>query len=118
MPVSLNHLNLVVSDLDAAEAFFQAAFGFEPRAKHAALTVLDGQDGFTLVLMRSRNGRPVYPAGFHIGFLVDDEPAVDAEYRRLGHEGVTIPNPPKHMRGTYGFYFTALDEILFEVSAR
>ena len=80
--------------------------------------MLDGANGFVLVLMRAREAAPAYPGGFHVGFLVADEAAVDAEYARLTTAGIEIPKPPRSMRGTYGFYFTALDEILFEVAAR
>jgi catechol 2,3-dioxygenase-like lactoylglutathione lyase family enzyme len=118
MPVSLNHLNLVVSDLDAAEAFFANHFFFTVRTRHAALVVLDGVDGFVLVLMRARETAPAYPGGFHVGFLVADNAAVDVEYARLTTAGLAISKPPRSMRGTYGFYFTALDGILFEVAAR
>ena len=50
--------------------------------------------------------------------LVADEEAVDAEYARLTAAGLQIPRPPREMRGTYGFYFQALDDLLFEVSVR
>ena len=118
MPVCLNHLNLVVPDPDAAEAFFTTYFAFTVRTRHRALIVLDGADGFVLVLMRARESAPAYPAGFHVGFLVHDEAAVDAEYARLTAAGLDLPKPPRSMRGTYGFYFTALDEVLFEIAAR
>lgn len=118
MPVCLNHLNLVVSDLDAADTWFTTYFPFSVRTRHRGLTVLDGADGFVLVLMRARESAPDYPAGFHIGFLVDDEEAVDAEYARLTAAGLDVPRPPRRMRGTYGFYFTAIDGVLLEVSAR
>ena len=113
----LNHLNLVVSDLDAAEAFFTGHFGFAVRTRHAALLVLDGEAGFVLVLSLAREAVS-YPAGFHVGFLVADEEAVDAEYARLTAAGLPIPKPPREMRGSYGFYFHALDDLLFEVSVR
>ena len=118
-PFAFNHLNLVVSDPDAAEAFFTTYFAFTVRTRHRALIVLDGADGFVLVLMRARESapRPIRP-GFHVGFLVDDEAAVDAEYARLTAAGLDLPKPPRSMRGTYGFYFTALDEVLFEIAAR
>lgn len=118
MPVCLNHLNLVVPDPDVAEAFFTTYFAFTVRTRHRALIVLDGADGFVLVLMRANESAPAYPAGFHIGFLVADEAAVDAEYARLTAAGLDLPKPPRSMRGTYGFYFTALNEVLFEVAAR
>ena len=118
MPVCLNHLNLVVSDPDVAGAFFTTHFAFTVRTRHSALIVLDGLDGFVLVLMRARESEPAYPAGFHVGFLVADEAAVDGEYARLTAAGLDLPKPPRSMRGTYGFYFTALDDVLFEIAAR
>ena len=47
-----------------------------------------------------------------------DEETVDAEYARLTAAGLEIPKPPREMRGSYGFYFQALDDLLFEVSVR
>jgi len=117
MPVSLNHLNLVVADLDAAIDFFAEHFGFAVRSRHAALAVLDGADGFVLVLSTAREPL-TYPAGFHVGFLVDDAAAVDAEHVRLTAAGVDIPKPPRDLRGSYGFYYQALDGLLLEVSVR
>ena len=117
MPVSLNHLNLVVADLDAAAGFFADHFGFAVRTRYAALAVLDGAGGFVLVLSTTREAL-TYPPGFHVGFLVDDAATVDAEYARLTAAGVDVPKPPRAMRGSYGFYFQALDGLLFEVSVR
>jgi len=79
MPVSLNHLNLVVADLDAAAGFFADHFGFAVRTRYAALAVLDGAGGFVLVLSTTPEAL-TYPPGFHVGFLVDDAATVDAEY--------------------------------------
>jgi catechol 2,3-dioxygenase-like lactoylglutathione lyase family enzyme len=117
MPVSLNHLNLVVPDLEAAEAFFAEHFGFTVRTRHAALVVLDGADGFVLVLSRARDTAS-YPPAFHVGFLVADASAVDAEYARLTAAGLEIPKAPRDLRGSYGFYFQALGGLLFEISVR
>ena len=120
MPLSLNHLNLVVRDLAAALTFFERHFGFAVRDRRGnGLVVLDDGRGFTLVLSsppRSRGEAPVYPDGFHVGFLVPSAEDVDAAHRRLTDGGINVPKAPRRMRGTYGFYFQALDGILFEVA--
>jgi catechol 2,3-dioxygenase-like lactoylglutathione lyase family enzyme len=120
MPLSLNHLNLVVRDLAAAQAFFERHFGFALRDRRGdAIVVLDDGHGFTLVLSsppQSRGESPVYPDGFHVGFLVRSAADVDAAHRRLTDGGLDVPKAPRKMRGTYGFYFRELDGILFEVA--
>jgi catechol 2,3-dioxygenase-like lactoylglutathione lyase family enzyme len=120
MPLSLNHLNLVVRDLAAAQSFFERHFGFAVRDRRGnAIVVLDDGHGFTLVLSsppRSQGEAPVYPDGFHVGFLMPSAEDVDAAHRRLTDGGVNLPKAPREMRGTYGFYFQALDGILFEIA--
>ena len=83
----LNHLNLPVSDVAAAQSFFQQMLGFSlVRAGGDALAILDDGHGTTLVLMnvgrlnagQDGNQPPDYPAGFHAGFIVDSRAEVDA----------------------------------------
>jgi catechol 2,3-dioxygenase-like lactoylglutathione lyase family enzyme len=117
MPFSLNHLNLCVSDVEVAQAFFTRHFDFVCTTRHKdAIAVLEGADGFVLVL--SRDAAPVYPDWFHVGFLVGSRDEVDVRFAALSAAGVELGRPPHTMRGTYGFYFRALDEVLFEVSVQ
>jgi catechol 2,3-dioxygenase-like lactoylglutathione lyase family enzyme len=118
--MKLNHLNLVVPDLDAAQELFTGTFGFRVMLRRGdALAALTGTDGFTLVLADSRrfggDGAPQYPEGFHVGFLQETREAVDALYARLATAPVEIGHAPRMMHGSYGFYFTALGGILFEI---
>ena len=116
--MNLNHLSLPVRDIDEASAFFVEHLGLvETDRKADAIAILEDASGFTLVLSRPKpvEDRVGYPATFHVGFFVDDVAAVDAAHGRLQH--VVEAQAPRHMRGRYGFYFHALGELLFEVSA-
>lgn len=118
--MQLNHLNLCVDDLAEARTFFQHCFGFQclQQRKDAVAVMSDGH-GFTLVLSNPRafgNEMLPYPEGFHIGFLLETSDQVDQAYRRLAATEVQLPQAPRKMRESYGFYFTALNTILFEVS--
>jgi catechol 2,3-dioxygenase-like lactoylglutathione lyase family enzyme len=120
-PMKLNHLNLVVPDLDAAQELFTATFGFDLLLRRGdALAALVGEDGFTLVLADSRrsggDGVPRYPETFHVGFLQETRAAVDALHASLAAAPVELGHAPRLMHGSYGFYFTALGGILFEIS--
>ena len=117
----LNHLNLVVPDLDAAQELFTGVFGFDVVLRRGdALAALTGERGFTLVLSDSRrfggDGAPRYPEGFHIGFLQETRAAVDALYARLATAPVEVGHAPRTMHGSYGFYCTALGGLLIEIS--
>ena len=121
--MNLNHLNLIVPDLDAAQDLFVGTFGFSVMLRRGdALVALTGTDGFTLVLAASRrfggDGAPQYPEGFHVGFVQETREAVDALHARLADTAVELSHAPRMMHGSYGFYFTALGGLLFEISTR
>lgn len=119
--MQLNHLNLCVNDLTEARAFFQNCFDFQfLEQKGDAVAIMTDGHGFTLVLSNPRafkNEMQPYPEGFHIGFLLDTSDQVDQVYRRLASAKVQLPQEPRKMRESYGFYFTALNDLLFEVSS-
>ncbi len=116
-----NHLNLCVPNLDEAQSFFQDHFDFQllDRKGDAIAILTDGED-FTLVLSKpsafGSHELVSYPAGFHVGFIVDCADAVERVHARLLAHGILIDKAPRSIHGSYGFYFTALDGILFEVS--
>ncbi len=118
--MQLNHLNLCVDDLSAARHFFQSCFDFQfLEQKGEAVAIMSDGHGFTLVLSNPRafkNKMQPYPPGFHVGFLLETSDQVDQAYRRLAATEVQLPQKPGKIRDSYGFYFTALNDILFEVS--
>ena len=115
----LNHLNLCVDDLTEARAFFERSFDFQTVDQRGkALVVMTDTQGFTLVLSDPKafgGASPRYPEGFHVGFIVETRAHVDRTYERLASVGIET-SAPKSLHGSYTFYFTALDGILFEVS--
>ncbi|MFD3163109.1 VOC family protein [Herpetosiphon sp. NSE202] len=114
--MQLNHLNLIVSDLAEACDFFCRYFDFAVlTTKGSRLAILQDQAQFSLVLSQ-QNEPPQYPAGFHVGFVLESSAAVDACFARLQAEYAATLQQPHSMRGSYGFYFEAPSAMLIEVS--
>jgi catechol 2,3-dioxygenase-like lactoylglutathione lyase family enzyme len=116
--MKLNHLNLAVPDVVAARQLFETHFGFRHELMRGAdaMAILEGADGFVLVLARSA---PVtYPTPFHVGFFCATRDEVQAKYDELQAAGWDTSMAPRMVHGTFGFYFTALDGLLLEVACR
>lgn len=118
----LNHLNLCVDDLTEARTLFEDCFDFHfLEQKGEAVIIMTDGHGFTLVLSNLQafgNELRPYPEGFHVGFILETPDRVDQAYTRLAAAAdVQIAHEPRKIRGSYGFYFTALNAILFEVSS-
>jgi predicted lactoylglutathione lyase len=124
MPVTsikLNHINLPVTDVIASSKFFEQYFNFKCTSVKGnnMLAIMEGEDGFILVLMAdsfNRDGNNNYPDAFHIGFLVDSHEQVTEVYDRLINGGIVVTQSPGSLRGGYGFYFNAPGNILTEVT--
>ena len=116
----LNHLNLCVDNLAEARSFFEDLFEFQLLdQKGEAIAVLDDGAGFTLVLAdagRFGSETPCYPAGFHVGFILDNQEQVDRIFARLAAANIQPPKHPAVLHGSYSFYFRARGDILFEVA--
>lgn len=119
--MKLNHLNLLVDDVQAANDFFVDALDFSlVKSGGDAMSVLSDSAGFTLIVAdpkRFGGDSPVYPEGFHVGFIVESRDRVDEFHARLLERGLPLEQVPERRHGNYGFYFTALNGLLFEVSA-
>lgn len=114
--MQLNHLNLIVADLAEACHFFGCYFDFELLAtKGSNLAILRGQAQFSLVLSQ-QSEIPQYPAGFHVGFVLESSQAVDRCFAHLQADYSAAIQQPRMMRGSYGFYVQAPSQILIEVS--
>ncbi|MNV47978.1 Metallothiol transferase FosB [compost metagenome] len=118
--MKLSHLNLCVSNLSEAVAFFQNVFDFQlVDQKGEFIAALTDDHGFSLVLSSLRSGQneaAPYPKDFHLGFYVDTMMEVDHFYNKLAATGISLEHEPRMIRGGYTLYFTALDGILFEVT--
>jgi catechol 2,3-dioxygenase-like lactoylglutathione lyase family enzyme len=120
-PIKLNHVNLPVTDVAASSKFFEQYFSFRCTSVKGnnMLAIMEGEDGFILVLMAdsfNRDGNNNYPDAFHIGFLVDSHEQVTEVYDRLIKGGVVVTQSPGSLRGGYGFYFNAPGNILTEIT--
>ena len=114
--MKLNHLNLVVADVAESIAFFETYFGFRCASIKGdnLVAVLNGEDNFILVLMRSKNNDIKYPEAFHIGFMLDTTEKVEAVYQKLMQGNISIENTPAKIRDSFGFYFH-FNNIMIEI---
>jgi len=119
--MSLNHINLVVKDVDNAVNLFTDYFGFSVTVnRNSKMAVLDNDKQFALVIwgqvLNKREDIPEYPENFHIGFYQEDQEAVWIIYRKLQEqEGLRFEAEPKNIRNTFGFYFY-FENLMIEVS--
>jgi catechol-2,3-dioxygenase len=120
--LNFNHVNLTVSDVPGLTGFFERCFSFQvsERRGNGNFAVLNGSDGFILILMHGKDAlHTSYPPLFHIGFVVHDEEEVNAAYERIKAAGYDPPPPGILKRGgepTFGFYHSAPGGITVEVS--
>jgi predicted enzyme related to lactoylglutathione lyase len=117
--MTINHLNLVVTDVNKAVLFFENYFEFtcEHVKGDNVIAVLKNKEDFVLVLMSAqmnKNGNSLYPDAFHIGFMVATEGAVDSLHQKLTEGKNEVPQAPGKIRDSYGFYFH-FDNLFIEV---
>lgn len=118
--MQLNHINLPVSDVATATAFFVKYFAFRLTATKGdgAIAVLENNENFVLVLMKDKPATvntTHYPKAFHIGFLQPAEKAVTDLYEQLLAGGYDIPQAPKNIRDSFGFYFH-MQQVMIEIA--
>ena len=118
--MKLNHINLTVTDVEAASNFLVDYFGMRSMGGNKGMGFLtDEQDGwgFVLTLMKATEGtQGKYPGTFHIGFFIGGEETVDEIYRRLKEDGFDVPKP-EDTGHSYGFYVKAPGGFMVEVGA-
>lgn len=114
--MTINHLNLVVTDVSKAIAFFETYFDFNCELVKGdnVIAILTNKDNFTLVLMGSKNGDTKYPKDFHIGFMLGTKEEVDKLHEKLHNGNINLPDAPKKIRNSYGFY-CYFDNLFVEV---
>lgn len=115
--MKLNHLNLAVPDPRQTSQFFVDYFGFQRANTNGldTIAVLFGEDGFVFALSNfDKKSAPVYPAGFHFGFIQESREQVDSIYERL-HAAGFASSAPRAIHGSWTFYFNAPGDILVEV---
>ncbi|GGG64497.1 VOC family protein [Paenibacillus radicis (ex Gao et al. 2016)] len=112
--MKLNHVNLTVTDVKAAQTFLQTYFGLTVAGERGdSFAALLDDDGSVLTLMKG--SQVSYPKTFHIGFVQESEEKVNEIHRRLKNDGFTVA-PPKRAHG-WTFYVAAPGGFTVEVLA-
>jgi lactoylglutathione lyase len=117
--MKLNHLNLTVDDVPAAQRFLETYFGLHHGGGNSNIAFLTDDNGMVLTLTSMKIGREDqvrYPATFHIGFAQESEERVNEINQRLKADGYDVP-PPSRQHGSWTFYFRAPGGYTIEVLA-
>ncbi len=114
--MKLNHVNLTVTDVSAAEEFLETYFGLTKMGGNAGMAFLsDGTDLVLSLMKAGRSANVAYPTTFHIGFFVGNEQTVDETHHRLTGDGFAPTTPNRHHG--YGFYVDAPGGFTVEIGA-
>jgi catechol 2,3-dioxygenase-like lactoylglutathione lyase family enzyme len=107
----LNHINLTVTDVEAAAGFLEKYFGLQHHGGEHKFRVLFDDQGMVLTLMKG--GQIKYPASFHIGFGQESEEKVNEINQRLKDDGFDVQPPQRSHAWT--FYVQAPGGFMVEV---
>lgn len=117
--MNVNHVDLQVSDIHAARAFFETHFGLRcAHIRRDEIALMEDDAGFALGLSNLFNSPPpVYPPDFHIGFVLERAAQVREAYERLKGAGVAMKYDLS--QGGPNLFFTCFgpDKIPVEVRA-
>lgn len=114
--MKLDHINLTVTDVQAAAHFLETYFGLHYQGGNKGMGFLLDDNGLVLTLMKAGRGAKVdYPGNFHIGFGQESEEEVNALNLRLLADGFAVEPPERHHAWT--FYVEAPGGFTVEVMA-
>jgi lactoylglutathione lyase len=110
--MKLNHINLTVTDVNAAREFLETYFGLQTKNTQGDyFAVMTDEDGMLLALMKGTQVN--YPKSFHIGFSQESKERVNEINQRLKDDGFDV-KPPK-MAHRWTFYVKAPGGFTVEV---
>ncbi|MCP3740720.1 VOC family protein [Rossellomorea sp. BNER] len=110
--MKLNHINLTVTDVNAAREFLETYFGLQTKNTQGdSFAVMTDEDGMLLALMKGTQVN--YPKSFHIGFSQESKERVNEINQRLKDDGFDV-KPPK-MAHRWTFYVKAPGGFTVEV---
>ena len=95
---TLNHLSLVVSDVERSAAFYEGLFGMERQWQEGDFVFLSCGDADVALV----KGKPLIHRRFHFGFRVDSRDQVNAWLLRVREHEATVTHGPED----YGSYYT------------
>ena len=90
--MTLNHLDLQVSDVDVAREFFERFLGLRCRyQRQKQIAIFESESGFEFAVSNLFNSPPpAYPPDFHLGFVLEHSSDVREVYDRLKSAGVAM----------------------------
>jgi catechol-2,3-dioxygenase len=95
---TLNHLSLVVSDVERSASFYQEVFGMDRQWREGEFVFLScGESDLALV-----RGKPLIHRRFHFGFRVESREEVDAWLIVVKEHETPVTHGPED----YGDYYT------------
>jgi catechol 2,3-dioxygenase-like lactoylglutathione lyase family enzyme len=92
--VNLNHLHLHVASPKTSAGFYERWFGMRELVWHGDMVFMRDEAGMDLALApNGPRGAEPFPSWFHIGFRLEDRPAVEALFARMQAAGAPIREP-------------------------
>jgi lactoylglutathione lyase len=118
--MKLNHIDLQVSDVDAAREFFERFFGLRCRyQRQKQIVIFESDNGFEFAVSNLFNSPPPsYPPDFHVGFVLERSSDVCQAYDRLKAAGVAMKLDLGVLGPALVFQCLGPDKIPIEVRAR
>ena len=118
--MTLNHIDLPVSDIPGAKLFFETFFGFHCVFEQPdGLTVLLDEANFALTFSPVPPRETLrYPTGFHVGFNLRTESELMEYHDKLAAAGIEIVTPLSDLGGALMFQWNAPGPLLVELSWR
>jgi len=122
----INHVNLVVLDLERSVAFYRAALGFEESATGSGITFMSTPGADDLLGLQPAGGELDRLAGKartpgdsggidHIGFAVDSPAMLDLLVRRVQEHGGTLLWRTDNERGGASAFVTDPDGYVLQL---
>jgi catechol 2,3-dioxygenase-like lactoylglutathione lyase family enzyme len=117
--MQLNHIDLQVSDVDAAREFFERFFGLRCRyQRQKQIAIFESDTGFEFAVSNLFNSpAPVYPPDFHLGFVLQRSSDVREVYERIKSAGITLKLDLGVQGPAFVFQCIGPDNIPVEVRA-
>ncbi len=117
--MKLNHIDLQVSDIDAAREFFEKHFGLRCTYRRAGqIAILEDDGGLELGVSNLRGSPPpAYPPDFHVGFVLKGAGGVRETYERLKTAGVRMKTDLREGGPNLFFVCEGPDAIPVEIRA-
>jgi lactoylglutathione lyase len=117
--MKLNHIDLQVSDVDAAREFFERFFGLRCRyQRQKQIAIFESDTGFEFAVSNLFNSPPpAYPPDFHVGFVLEHTRDVREIYERLKAAGFGMKLELGDHGPAFAFQCLGPDAIPIEVRA-